>query len=297
MPAPNTPFHLKRSNMQRRHFLRLAAGLAAYSTLPALPVQAAAPHRIISIGGSVTECVYALGAQGNLVGVDSTSTWPDPVRKLPVVGYQRTLSAEGLLSLGPSLILASHEAGPPPVLARLRDAGVRVVAVPETHDPRSPITKLNLLGDTLGRQEAAARLIDRIETEWRATQSRLKQYADRPRVLFILGHGGSPMVGGSDTGVHAMIELARGENAANFKGYKPMSAEGVIMARPDVILLNNEGLAAVGGPDALWKLPGLTGTPAYKNRRLATLNALLLLGFGPRLPEAVDKLASALRQA
>lgn len=280
--------------MRRRHFLGLAASLATLSTLP---IRAAPALRVVSIGGSVTECVYALGAETTLVGVDSTSTWPEAARKLPVVGYQRNLSAEGLLSLAPSLILASHEAGPPQALARLRDAGVRVVAVPETHDPRSPIAKLGLLGDALGRRDRAARLIAGIEADWRAAQAGLERHKDRPRVLFIMGHGGSPMVGGADTGVNAMIELARGENAARFKGYKPMSAEGVILARPDVVLLNTEGLAAVGGAEALWRLPGLAGTPAYKHRRLATLDALLLLGFGPRLPQAVSQLAAALRQA
>lgn len=280
--------------MQRRHFLRLAAGLAA---LPALPVRAAAPPRVVSVGGSVTECVYALGAEAALVGVDSTSTWPEAARMLPLVGYQRNLSAEGILSLSPSLLLAGAEAGPPQVLARLRDAGVSVVAVPETHDVNAPLAKLSLLGEHLGRPEAAARLGAAYQDAWRATAGRLANYRDRPRVLFILGHGGSPMVGGADTGIDAMIRLARGENAVRFKGYKPLSAEGVILARPDVVLLNTEGLAAVSGAEALWKLPGLAGTPAYKTRRLATLDALLLLGFGPRLPQAVSQLASALRQA
>lgn len=280
--------------MHRRHFLHLAAGVAA---LAALPVRASPPARVVCVGGSLTECVYALGAESALVGVDSTSTWPEAARKLPKVGYQRNLSVEGILSLSPNLLFAGSEAGPPQVLARLRDTGVKVVAVPETHDVHAPLTKLAMLGEHLGRADAAARLSVAYQDAWRATAARLARYHDRPRVLFIMGHGASPMVGGTETGVHAMIELARGENAVKFKGYKPLSAEGVILARPDVVLLNTEGLAAIGGAVALWRLPGMASTPAHRKRRLATLDALSLLGFGPRLPQAVDRLAAAMRQA
>lgn len=278
--------------MRRRTFLGGATALTALAALPARAARA----RVVSIGGGVTECVYALGGESMLVGVDSTSTWPEAARSLPVVGYQRTLSAEGVLSLMPTLVLAGAEAGPPQALARLSDAGVKVVAVPESHDVDAPLAKLNSIASSLGLTAQAARVQARYHDAWRATRARLERLRDKPRVLFILAHGGSPMVAGQETAADAMLELAGCANAVRFPRYRPMSAEGVIMAQPEAILVTSEGLAALGGAEALWKLPGLVRTPAGHARRLASMDALLLLGFGPRLPLAVSELADKLHR-
>ncbi len=92
-----------------------------------------------------------------------------------------------------------------------------------------------------------------------------------------------------------MIELAGGRNAfGQVEGYKPLAPEAAIAAAPDVILCTDQGLAAAGGVDGLLRAPGLAATPAGRARRVRSLEALLLLGFGPRLPQAVAQLAEAL---
>lgn len=64
--------------------------------LAAFPLLAsAAAERIVSLGGDVTEVIYALDAQRQLVAKDSTSTWPAAAQSLPDVGYIRQLNAEG----------------------------------------------------------------------------------------------------------------------------------------------------------------------------------------------------------
>ncbi|MEL6964888.1 MAG: ABC transporter substrate-binding protein, partial [Pseudomonadota bacterium] len=86
-------------------------------------------ERIVSIGGSVTEIIYALGAGDRLVAVDSTSLYPDVATELPDVGYMRRLSAEPILALEPDHILAIADAGPAPVLDQLREAGVEITMI------------------------------------------------------------------------------------------------------------------------------------------------------------------------
>jgi iron complex transport system substrate-binding protein len=101
----------------------------------ALPLFAhAAAERIISLGGDVTEIVYALEAQQQLVAKDSTSTWPAAARSLPDVGYIRQLNAEGILSLRPTLVLASAQAQPSLVLQKVEDSRVKVVNIPGGND-------------------------------------------------------------------------------------------------------------------------------------------------------------------
>ena len=87
------------------------------------------PKRVVSVGGALTETVYALGAGELLVGSDTTSYYPEAAANSPKVGYQRALSAEGILSLSPDLVIMTDEAGPPPVLAQLNSAGVNMLTL------------------------------------------------------------------------------------------------------------------------------------------------------------------------
>ena len=83
--------------------------LALISALPLLAF-AAPQEKIVTLGGDVTEIVYALGASSSLVARDSTSQWPQAANVLPDVGYLRQLNAEGILSMRPTLVLASAQA-------------------------------------------------------------------------------------------------------------------------------------------------------------------------------------------
>ena len=91
------------------------AGLGALA-LSAWPrAQAKAAPRLVTLGGSITEIVYALGAEAQLVGTDSTSFYPPAAAKTPKVGYFRQLSAEGILSLRPDAMVAAQEKARPTV--------------------------------------------------------------------------------------------------------------------------------------------------------------------------------------
>lgn len=265
----------------------------ALALLPAV-VQAQAQPRIVSVGGAVTETVYALNAQSQLVGVDTTSLFPDAATRLPQVGYARTLAAEGVLALAPQLLLASGEAGPPQVLEQLKRAGVRVEVLDEQHRFDGVVERSRRIGVLCGRPAEAGRLVERLQQDWAARPRPPAGAA--PRVLFVLAHAaGSLRVAGEGTAADAMLTLAGARNAlAGVQGYKPLAAEAALQAAPDVILCTDQGLQAQGGMDGLLRAPGIALTPAGRARRVVSMEALLLLGFGPRLPQAVAELTGKL---
>ncbi|AMP04017.1 heme/hemin ABC transporter substrate-binding protein [Collimonas pratensis] len=281
---------------------------AAGMLLTMLPTSAAAPKplRVAVAGGAITEVVYALDAGAMLIGSDTTSTYPAAALALPKMGYQRALSAEGVLSLRPDLLLASAEAGPPTAIQQIAAAGVRVITLSERHDVQSVRDKISGSAKALDLTTRGDRLLQTFDNDWLAAmtaiQAQRQQQSGKPppRVLFILSNSGTQaMVAGRDTAADAMIRYAGAVNALGgedgFKGYKPLTAESAIAAAPDVLMTTSEGLAAMGGLAQLLKMPGLALTPAARNRRvIADMDALLLLGFGPRLPAALRRLSAQL---
>ena len=251
----------------------------------------AVAQRIVALGGSLTEVVYALGAESQLVGTDTTSVYPPAALQTAKVGYMRQLSAEGLLSLRPDAVLGTHEAGPAVVLEQVRSAGVRVELVQADHSWQEVQRKLQLVGRMTGRSAAAQALQARLDGEWAQTRQQVARAAQRPRALFILAHSGSPMVAGTHTAADALIRFAGGVNvAASFEGYKPLTAEAMASAAPQVLINTSQGMEALGGAAAFWQRPELALTPAYRRRALVAMDANHLLGFGPRLPQAVHEL-------
>jgi iron complex transport system substrate-binding protein len=254
----------------------------------------------VSIGGALTETLYALGAQGDLVGADTTSLFPDAARQLPSVGYARALSAEGVLSLRPTLVVASQEAGPPAVLRQIEAARVPLALLDADHRFEGVVARSQRLAALCGRVEAGRVLAAELTQRWAQTQDQVARHAaggkPAPRVLFVLSHSMTQVrVSGSGTAADAMLRYAGSVNVlAGVDGYKPLTPEAAIAAAPDVILATEQGLQAAGGIDGLLKAPGLAQTPAGRARRVVALEALLLLGFGPRLPQAVATLADTL---
>ena len=274
--------------------------IGAGAALAAPATWAASERRIVSVGGALTETLYALGAQGDLVGADTTSLFPDAARQLPSVGYARALSAEGVLSLRPTLVVASQEAGPPAVLRQVEAARVPLALLDADHRFEGVVARTQRLAELCGRAEAGRALVADLQQRWAQVQDQAARRAasgkPAPRVLFVLSHSMAQVrVSGSGTAADAMLRYAGAVNVlGGVEGYKPLTPEAAIAAAPEVILVTEQGLQAAGGVDGLLKAPGLAQTPAGRARRVVALEALLLLGFGPRLPQAVAALADAL---
>ncbi len=270
-------------------------GVGAEAQTPANPATASA-QRVVSVGGALTEIVYALGGEQSLVAVDTTSLYPEAALRLPKVGYMRQLSAEGVLSMRPTLLLATNEAGPANVLAQLREAKVNIQTVSADHSFDELRNKVRVVAAALGRDAAGKALEAKLAQEMQDAQRYVAQQRSKPRVLFILSHSGTPQVAGEGTAADAFIRLTGSSNVlAGVQGYKPMTTEAIVAALPDVILTTTQGITALGGIDKLWQQPGLALTAAGKHKRVVAMDALYLIGFGPRLPAAVREAAERLR--
>lgn len=248
-------------------------------------------RRIVVLGGELSETLVTLGAENRIVAVDSTSTRPPRLQKLPNVGYLRQVNVEGVLSLRPDLILASHDAGPAEVLDRWRQLGIEVKQLTTGPLIEQALSAISTLGDIVGESAKAKKLV----AHNRRALDTLPALELQPRVLFLLSKAGNlPLVAGTATKAHVMIETAQGHNvAATFSGYKPMTAEAIVKLAPDIILVASHGLASFGGLESLRKDPAVKLTPAGRSGRIQAVDSQLMLSMGPRLGEAVSMLHSA----
>ncbi len=276
--------------MTRLFLAALGVALCATGPLQAEPAQ-----RIVSAGGSITEVIYALGQEHRLVARDSTSNFPAGVSDLPNVGYVRRLSAEGLLSVNPDMILAEEGAGPPETLEVLAETQIPLITIPMGHDRDAVIAKIRAVATALEVPGQGEELATRIGTAIDAAtqQSGLAN----KRVLFVLSlQGGRVLAGGAGTAAQGIIEMAGATNAVDgFEGYKPLGDEAVITAAPDVILMMEAGRAVPITDEEILSHPAIAATPAGQNGDLLRMDGMLLLGFSVRTGQAITELAAGLR--
>ncbi|MDU4128841.1 hemin ABC transporter substrate-binding protein [Pantoea sp.] len=250
-----------------------------------------AAERVVSIGGDVTQIIYALDAQQQLVARDSTSLRPALATRLPDVGYMRQLNAEGILALKPTLVIASAQAKPSLVLQQIAQAGVRVVTVSGENSLQAIPEKIITIGQALGHQSEAQALAQQVTQQI----SQLPQQTLPVKVLYIMANSGmKSMAAGKQTAADSAIRSAGLENAmGSVPHYQALSQEGVIAAAPDLVVVGEEGLQTIGGEQRLWQLPGLALTPAGQLHHLLVIDTQALLGFGLDTPRAIVRLRQA----
>ena len=252
--------------------------------------------RIVSAGGAVTEILYALGLKDRVVAVDTTSLYPaDALKEKKNVGYFRALSAEGVLGLNPSVVIAIEGAGPPPTIAVLEAATVPLVRVPDHYTGEGITEKVKLIAAVAGADARGACLAKQVEFDL-AALAKLREKVTKPKkVMFVLSmQGGKPMVAGRNTAADGLIKLAGGVNAIDaYEGYKLIADEAVIAAAPDSVLVMDRQQNAVDAA-ALFARAAFTMTPAAKDKAFVAMDGLYLLGFGPRTASAARDLAEKL---
>jgi iron complex transport system substrate-binding protein len=259
-------------------------------------VAVGATQRIVSIGGAITEILYALGLEARIVGVDTSSLYPPQALKdKPNVGYMRALSAEGVLGLNPQVIFAMEGSGPKEALEVLEAANVPFVSFPETFTEQGLIDKIKLVAhamDADARGACLAAAVSRDLTELRTLRDAVKRPA---RVMFVMSFvNGRAMVAGQKTAANEIIKLAGGVNAMDgFDGYKTVNDEAIVAAKPDVVLAMQRERDPLNAA-AVFANPSFALTPAAARKSFVAMDGLYLLGFGPRTAAAARDLAVSL---
>jgi heme transport system substrate-binding protein len=255
--------------------------------------------RVVCVSKQINEFIYALGAQSHLVARDLTSIYPPEITSLPSVGYHRALSAEGITSTRPSLLLTDGNVGPDAVLEQVRNVGVAVTVLP----PGSTVDSAERLMGELGRRFDRAAAADSVVARWKAGMDSV--FADtakwsgkpRPRVLVMhFGQIGNSYLGVTGNGpTTQMLRWAGGVNAIDTAGnMKRLTPEVIARSAPDVIIATDVGFDRLGGVAAFQKLPGVDLTPAGRAGRIYRINETEVMYFGPRTPATVRKLESML---
>ena len=265
---------------------KIAIGLLAL----ACSLSAQAAERIVVAGGSLVELIYAMDAGNRVVGVDETTSYPPQTEALPHIGYWKQLSSEGILSLRPDSFITWQDAGPQLVFDQLRAQKVNVVTL-----PRIPATveqmyaNIHTLAKNLGAVEQGNALVNNLRQR---LENVARSSASKPapvKALFILSAGGSaPQVAGKGSVADAIMALAGAQNVAQHSQYRSYSAEALIAANPEVIVVTSQMVE--GDINRLSTVAGITRTAAWKHQRIVTLDQALILGMGPRVADAVETL-------
>ena len=247
--------------------------------------------RIVTIGGAATEIVFALGAGSSIVAADLSSIYPPQARELPMVGYVRNISPEGVLSMEPDLVIATGALGPPNARQMLERLDIDIIWLPKLSTPEELLSSIKIVSERLSRIEAAKTLIEDVNrglTQAAANSSNWAQ--DAPTVLFLLeppGKSTSGMGGGLNSKADTLIRLAGGMNVATrFSGFKPVSTESLISMNPDIILVGQSERHG-GSPESIQAMittPALSKVNAIKEDAVYAV-PLDDLAFGPRLGE------------
>lgn len=273
----------------------LAAVIAcAVSCVVSGAAHAADTSRIVSIGGAVTEILYGLGADKNIVAVDTTSLYPpQAMQEKASVGYMRALSAEGVLGLHPTLILATEGSGPKETMTVLQAAKVPMVIVPDHFTGEGIVEKIQIIAKAVDAQARGSCIAGSLGKDLDNLAKLRAGIKARKRVMFVLSLvNGRAMVSGRNTAADGIIKMAGAVNAiSEYDGYKPMSDESVIAAKPDVILaMERVGPNHIEAAE-LFALPAFSTTPAAKDKHFVAMDGHYLLGFGPRSARAARDLA------
>ncbi|MDR4307524.1 ABC transporter substrate-binding protein [Chelatococcus sambhunathii] len=283
---------MKSVALSRRLILGGLAASAVLARSAAVRAQTASAPRIVALGGAATEILYALGLGDQVVGVDVSSGFPPEARKKPNVGYYRAISAEGALALSPTLIIATDGAGPKEAMDVLAAASVKLVSLKEIKAAEDIPARILTVAEAAGAPERGAELAAAVSADLKSLSDDVAQIGKRRRTLLLLGppRSGTLMAGGAGSSGAFALTLAGADNAAAaLSGWKPLTDEAAYGIAPDAIVVLQTGSPV--SPQEIAQRPALADSPAVKEGRVITADALGLVGFGPRAAHAAFDVA------
>ncbi|MFD4869325.1 hemin ABC transporter substrate-binding protein [Streptomyces sp. NPDC058412] len=256
--------------------------------------------RVVPLTGSLNEIVYTLGLGRQVVARDITATF-EQAADLPVVTRGHDVSAESVLSLRPTLVIAETTSGPSEAIQQIRDAGIPVLVVAPAKSLDDVPKRIDTVATALGVKDAGTQLNQRTAERIAAVRKGIPATSGKqPRVAFLYLRGTASvyLLGGSDSGAASLLEAAgavdTGKESGLGKDFTPITSEALAAAAPDAILVMSKGLESVGGIDGLVKIPGVAQTPAGMDRRVVTVDDGVLLNYGPRTDQVLTSLVTQL---
>ncbi|MFG2821173.1 hemin ABC transporter substrate-binding protein [Kitasatospora sp. NPDC048365] len=265
-------------------------------------VTVASAERIVPLNGSLAEIVFSLGLGPKVVARDVSTTF-EQAAGLPVITQAHAVSAEGVLSLHPTVVLADRSTGPAEAVAQIRAAGVPLLVLDDAKRLADVDTRIAAVAAALGVPDAGRQLTERTDARLAEARAAVPPAARRPKVAFLYLRGSASvfLLGGPDSGAGSLIEAAGGEDAGTAAGlsgdFTPLTSEALVKAAPDAILVMRKGLESVGGVDGLLALPGVAQTPAGLDRRIVSVEDGQLLSYGPRTPQVLREITAQLHPA
>ncbi|MYQ52910.1 MULTISPECIES: heme/hemin ABC transporter substrate-binding protein [unclassified Streptomyces] len=264
-------------------------------------VTVSSTDRIVPLTGSLSEIVFTLGFGKEVVARDITATF-EQAAKLPVVTRAHDVSAESVLSLRPTVVLADTTTGPTEAVGQIRDAGIPLVVVEPAKELADVGRRIDAVAAALGVTSSGDELKARTESRIDAVRETIpaREDGDAPRVAFLYLRGSASvyLLGGRESGASSLLEAAGAVDAGKASGLKKdftaITAEALAKAAPDAILVMSKGLDSVGGVDGLVKIPGIAETPAGMDRRVVSIDDGVLLNYGPRTDRVLAELVEQL---
>ncbi len=255
-------------------------------------------RKIITAGGTVTEVVDALGYSDQIIATDITSTFPKFIKSLPSIGYRNQIKAEGILALGPDLVLIEENYLSPDVVDQLKAAevNIQVFQKPTTVEgTKALVTELATFLDEVTKGKEINKAVDADLAE---LDTYLKTQKSKPKAIFVMARGPETVfVAGDKTFATEIFKLANLEGTATgFDEFAPLTPESLVQMNPEYLVFFESGIESLGGKEGLVKIQGIEQTTAFKDGHIIALDGQYLSGFGPRVGKAALELAKAARQ-
>lgn len=251
--------------------------------------------RVVCVSKQINEFIYAIGAEKHLVAHDLTSVYPPQIKKLPSVGYHRALSAEGIISMQPTVFLTDGNMGPHAVLGQLEEVGIPIKVISPGKTMADAQQLMLAVGVFFNREKQAEAVVAQWNSNMAKVMAVSKLWANQPKPRVVMIHFGQiinnylAVTGGPS---NQLIEWAGGNNVlANNHGMERLTPELIADAQPDVIIANEIAFDRFGSAKAFTQLPGVSLTPAGKNGRIYKITEQQSIYFGPRTPRAILQLA------
>ncbi|UZR99464.1 heme/hemin ABC transporter substrate-binding protein [Chondrinema litorale] len=251
-----------------------------------------AQDRIITAGSANSEIVCELGLCDKIIATDRTSLYPSKLTSLPSIGYRSSISAEGIISQKPDLVIFEKDYVKDELITQIKSTGIKTLVLEREGNFESTKNRIRAIATALDKEKEGEALITKIETELDIVKQKVNASQARPTILCVYARGmGTMQVAGAIDTDFEILEIAGAKNALpEVSGYKPLNAEALIQTNPDYILFFESGLASVGGIDKVLEVTGVAQTTAGKKRQIIAIDGIKLTNWGPRIAEAAQEL-------